>query len=169
MLRRVVTESAGCERVASNETRFAGTLPVSRKHLSISASRIVRVLWRAATLSRFLEGCAIARACVYVRGGKSEGEPEGERERGHVGVCAAAAVAAAARLVAVAGRERVVHGRVAVSSRGGWWIVAVRAVGRIGRLIVVFVVVVVVIGVVIVVVVGDEESTKTEEGEERVR
>lgn len=101
---------------------------------------------------------------MYVRGGKSEGEPEGERERGHVGVCAAAA-----RLVAVAGRERVVHGRVAVSSRGGWWIVAVRAVGRIGRLIVVFVVVVVVIGVVIVVVVGDEESTKTEEGEERVR
>lgn len=49
-------------------------------------------------------------------------------------------------------RERVVHGSgVAVSSRGGWWIVAVRAVGRFGRLLIVVV-------VVVVVVFGDEKK-----------
>lgn len=51
-------------------------------------------------------------------------------------------------------RERVVHGSgVAVSSRGGWWIVAVRAVGRFGRLLIVVV-------VVVVVVFGDENKKK---------
>ena len=45
-----------------------------------------------------------------------------------------------------------VHGSgVAVSSRGGWWIVAVRAVGRFGRLLIVVV-------VVVVVVFGDEKK-----------
>lgn len=114
--------------------------------------------------------------------GVLQGEPEGETEIGYLGVCASETT-----LVAVAVQrerekerkseteeerkregeeiERVVHGSVAVSSRGGWWIVAVRVVDRIGRLYAVFVV-----AVVIVVVgasrssyvVGDEERTKTE-------